>query len=335
MTETTPPPHEPDPLEPDVAGPARAPDVVDPNGPLDPVDEAASAAIDGLEPDDRAVAVDPARLDERVLALTRVTALLAEPVHPPEPSVIDTHIGAALAALDAGPAATGAEASPIGAAAPVEQPVGPTVASLAERRRRPAVGRWLAVAAAIAVVALAIPVVQSLSKTSTSSQDTASVAADAADSNEADPTAESPQPATSKSDRSSASSTTTSSSTDATVEPVSGANLGTAETPQALTALVQEAAPPDTAAGSTTSAESSTQATTTTMPSTRSLTHCDATNRASHPDLGALRYTATATYQSVPVEVAVYDVPDSTTASSRLIATAVDDCRVLLDQLLP
>jgi len=74
--------------------------------------------------------------------------------------------------------------------------------------------------------------------------------------------------------------------------------------------------------------------TTTVAPSTRSLS-CEPSIRAGHPDLGALRYTATATYQSVPVQVAVYDVADTTAASGRLIVTRADDCQVLLDQLLP
>ncbi len=319
MTETPPPPHGSDPLEPDAARPARAPEVVDPYGPLDPVDEAASAALDELAPDDGASPVDPARVDARVQELARVTALLAEPVRPPEASVVDTHIAAALDALAAGAATT---------SAPTDRAPGPAVARLADRRRRPAVGRWLAVAAAAVVVALAIPVVQSLSKSTSSSNDTASVAAGAADSNDAEATSGAQPSVTPQRGGFDATSTTTSGSTDATLAPVTGSDLGTAETPQALTALVQEAAPPDTSA---LSSNPSAEASSTTVPSTRSLTHCDTANRATHPDLGDLRYTATATYQSIPVEIAVYDVG----GSSRLIATAADDCRVLLDQLIP
>jgi hypothetical protein len=186
-------------------------------------------------------------------------------------------------------------------------------------------------------VALAIPLVQSLSKTSKSSQDTASVASGAAaDSTTADRSAQSQQQDDAKTEGFAASSNTTSSPSETTVVPAAGADLGTAETPQALTALVQGAAPTEPAASdSTLSSDSSAPTSTTLGQSTRAAAHCDPANRASHPDLGALRYTATATYQSIPVEIAVYDVADSTAASSRLIATAVDDCRVLLDQLIP
>src|SRR6185503_14602107 len=105
MTEPTPPPHEPDPLEP-VADrsddaprptePAPAGDGHDPKGPnasgdlpLDPIDEAASAIVDGLPIDGAASSIDPAELDERVQRLSAVRSRLAEPIAIPEPSVVD------------------------------------------------------------------------------------------------------------------------------------------------------------------------------------------------------------------------------------------------------
>jgi cytoskeletal protein RodZ len=310
-----------------VAPASRGPGAVDPSAPLDPADTAASAAIDGLAPDPDAPAIDPDLLDERVRELTGVTALLAEPVRPPETGVIDAHIAAALATLPA--------AEPEGP--PVEHRPGPAVASLAEhRRRRPSAGRWLAVAAAIAVVALAIPVVRSLSDSSTPSHDTAASAT--SDTTKADGAASSaagPELSTTQSTVGfNATANTTSNPAPDTSALSPAADLGTVDTPQALTARVAGAVPAESPPATTGGQLDGQASTTTALPSTRSLS-CDTSNRASHPDLGALRYTATATYQATPVEVAVYDVADSTAATARVIVTRIGDCEVLLDQLLP
>ncbi|MGZ4718650.1 MAG: hypothetical protein ACXWCB_18320, partial [Acidimicrobiales bacterium] len=275
---------------------------------------------------------------QRVQELTAVTELLAAPVPAPEPSVVDAHIEAALAAH----AAATASPAPAGSSAPadVDRSVRPAVASLADRRRRPAVGRWLAVAAAIAVIALAIPVLRSLSDSSSRSSDTAasvSASTDSANGAEAAGNDQAQSPA--QSDGRAAPTTTPAKQSDAAVGATSGGDLGSADTDLALTALVQQAAPDATGHPTTQSSTAYSQldsSTTTTPPLTRSTgPSCDGITRASHPELGALRYSATATYQSVPVEVAVYEVPDPTTVTYRLIATATDDCRVLVDRTYP
>ena len=326
MTDTPPPPHEPDPLEPDVAPATGSSRAVDPSAPVDPLDEAASATIDGLTPEPGATPVDPELLDERVRELAGITALLAEPVRPPEAGVIDAHIAAAVAALP----------SPESDHATVEHRPGPAVVPLAARRRRPAAGRWLAVAAAIAVVALAIPLVRSLSKSSTQVHDTAATATagpSAADSS-ASSSAPSPELASPQSSAFSAVTTTTATPTQVQGGVSTAGDLGTVDTPQALTAKVAGAVPTQ-AQRSSSGSQADGQASTTIAPATTRGLMCDLPNRASHPDLGNLRYTATATYQSIPVEVAVYDVADSTEATARVIVTRVGDCEVVLDQLLP
>jgi hypothetical protein len=324
MTDPTPPPgHEPDADGPTRAlGPGTEPQPADAAA-LDPVDEAASAALDGQ-------ALDPARtVDDELLAarveeLSAVSALVAAPVTPPGASVVDVHVAAALAELRPP------------AARPTMAPAGPAVVPLESRRRRPAVSRWLAVAAAIAVVALAIPIVQSLSESSSTSSSTAasvassdSSAPDAASTDDQELHAADAPPGSSTTATTPAFGETTSDPTQ------SDGDIGTADDPTELAALVHEHAPDATdqsTTQSTADAGSGSPPTTIAPLTTRSSPPaCDAAARAHHPGLGSLRYTASATYQTIPVVVLVYEVPDPTTISYRLIVARTDTCAVLLD----
>ncbi len=352
MTEPTPPPHEPDPVEPvddrsdGAPGPGAASPadsgagdigwptgVVDATAPVDALDDAASAVLDGLPVGDPSV-FDPAQLDERVQELAAVTERLAEPLPAPEPSIVDAHIAAALEALPAATEATAAMAATDGAPAEIDRSIGPAVASLADRRRRPAIGRWVAVAAAIAVIALAIPVLRSLSDSSSSSNDTAASVTASGDAGNAEG-GSADRSAVAPTNGAAASTTAQSAQLDSPVASSSGGDLGAADSEQVLTALVEQAAP-DATGHPTTQSSASVDSTTTAAPFARAAgPHCDATTRASFPELGALRYSATATYQSTPVEVSVYEVPSPTAVTYRLIAVAVDDCRVLVDRTYP
>ena len=114
--------------------------------------------------------------------------------------------------------------------------------------------------------------------------------------------------------------------------------LGSASSSAELDALVHQAAPAATTAQgstSTTVATDSVTPTSTTLATPVPLSSppsCDATIRATRPELGAIRFAASAVYQSRPVQVIIYEVPGDGPTSYRLIATAANDCAVLLDQ---
>jgi hypothetical protein len=337
MTDPTPPPGH----EPDAVGPTDELDELDKLealADLDPIDEAASAALDG-EPFEPDAALDADLVAARVDELADVRARLGAPVAPPDPDVVDAHIAAALADLTdlTEPSTDSADAGEADAREG-DGSVAPVV-PLGSRRRRSTAGRWLAVAAAVAVVALAIPVVRSLTDR-TSSNDTASVAsADTSSTTGGDAAAM-------ESTGSQAFSSTTLSAVapggTTTDQGQAAGDIGQADDPVELAALVRQHAP-DPTDQSTTQSTSSTVATdpaastATTTPLTRSASPpaCDAEARAQHPGLGALRYAATATYQSIPVSVAVYEVPDPTTVTYRLMVNRLDTCAVLLDLPYP
>ena len=329
--------------------------------PVDVLDQAASAAVDAARPDpdgegiDLEPDADPSELAVRVELFASIAAQVAAPTPTPEPSVVDDHVAAALAAFDqalasgssddgAGPTAAIAADRAVAGDRQVaaDRAVGPAVAPIgAHRRRRPNAGRWLAVAAAIAVVLLAIPVVRSLSSPTSSKQDTAASSADTVKSQES---AASPSGADSRSDQSATDGSSTTRTTATTpVSADSGVNLGSASSGTELAALVHDAAPQAATAqgftATTAPADSTVQpstASTTTIPQLRaSFPGCDAVIRANRPELGALRFSGSAVYKTVPVEVAVYETTVAGEPGYRLFASTQSDCSVLVDQAYP
>ena len=330
-TPTPPPPHEPDgDRTGDAPGRERDPGPGRASGhPVDHllVDQAASATLDGAPHEDTADGVDPATLAGVVGQFAAVAALVAEPTPTPPTSVVDRHIEAALAAFEPAPAA--------------DRVVGPAVVPIAAHRRpRPAVGRWLAVAAAIAVVALAIPVLRSLASSSSSSHDTAATSASVASAGSEVADQSPAAPRSGQATESGASTTTAPPSPELGNTDVASSQvaLGSASSSAELDALVHQAAPAATTAQgstSTTVATDSVTPTSTTLATPVPLSSppsCDATIRATRPELGAIRFAASAVYQSRPVQVIIYEVPGDGPTSYRLIATAANDCAVLLDQ---
>ena len=304
---------------------------------LDPTDLAASVALDNESSDDQSdQPLDPAgpvatRIDE----FRRISTAVAADIVAPEPAVRDAHLAAALAAF--GPDEDRGQSTQAGES-------DPSVVALADRRQRAARRRWLAVAAAVAVVALAVPFVNAIRHQSSTVQTSASSASPPSTASEA---AAPPVPADGPiAPDMSGSSTTTGrgapiagpldpTTTGSVVISTSPPDLGSASSPQELAALVHTADPnltvvaPNPPSSTQTSTASSTIA-----PVTPAAATCDATERVQYPGLGDLVLATTANYRGTPVDVLVYAMPSATGSSYRLLAVAPGDCTTVVDILL-
>jgi hypothetical protein len=152
----------------------------------DPLDELATAIVDGTATADEQAQGDEAALAERVAVHRRVAARLADPPSPSSDGRRDQAIAAAVAAADHEPD----EGAPVG---PVTtMPVRPVPARVTGGSSR----RWLTAAAVVAAVAVAIPVLSNIDGAGTDDEQSATAAdADdestgAADSEAASPLAE-------------------------------------------------------------------------------------------------------------------------------------------------
>jgi hypothetical protein len=287
----------------------------------DVVDLAASALVDGWPADQHGDNLDPAVLEARIEAFRAVSAAVATDITSPRLAVIDHHIEVALAAIDE---------------APASDPI-----TLESRRAPWSSRRWLAVAAAVAAIALALPLLNSLRDETTNQQLTATGAADTNDDARVlagDIPAEAGTPTTT--------SAAPGGSPTPTVEAASaGAGLGDVTSEDELASLVRTAAPalsttPDptppapslpstTLAGAT--ATSIGPATSSGPAPTTSL--CDATVRATHPELEPALLITSATLRGVYLEVLVYASGASATSPYRVIAVTPSDCQIVVDRL--
>jgi len=287
----------------------------------DPADLVASARLDG----DTSLPfgdLDPAEVAARQAELQSISSMVAEPVTIPPAATVDAQIAAALASLSS---TIDDETSPDGR----PQPVAPLT-----RRARPNHRRWLAVAAAIVVVALVGAVVATNQPHSASTDTVAGpVAAD---------TSSSVSPRSNSSPSQPENGETSTGSQSHTPSSDTLPDLGVVSTDASLDAAVR-AQPAlqanldatTTTASSVAQASSSTTVATTVAPLVTPLNGapgCDEAIRAAVPGLGKLVFAATATYQQVPVEVLVY--ADSQPGSYRLIAAQTAGCVILANHLL-
>jgi hypothetical protein len=361
-----PPPRDPD--EPDGLG---APDGLGEVDRVDEIDELASALVDGLLPPDEAVR---ARHDPAVVArVERIehtrASLRATP--PPDPAATDRAITAALDAFDAveafdtgvvgappaGPppgevtwddagrpspalpppiplhrdAGGGEGAAPPGPpGSPLPRPFGP------DRSRRGARAPWLAAAAAIVAVLLAVGLLSrggdDEDLASQESREEAPTAADAPEDGEArsggggsdaGAAAEAPsaQPNVDTGDDAGAAPGTGSAGGERSRIP----HLGQVSDGDELTALIATSMTASDVAGE---APAGTPAPTSpSQPEATQGTDCPGLTTTGDPGRGTSTYVADATLDATPVRVHVYETP----AGPRLVATT-NTCTTLLDQ---
>ncbi|HEY5153802.1 MAG TPA: hypothetical protein VIJ47_03640 [Acidimicrobiales bacterium] len=293
----------------------------------DPADLLASARLDG----DASLplgTVDPDEVAARSAELQLVIDRLGEPVTLPPAGVMDDQIARAIASLDI---ADAPEGDPLGTTPP-----GDNVVSLTERPKgRNASRRWVALAAAAAVVVAIAGAVALGNQPHTSSFDT--VAAPVAGS---DAPSSSTPPEINQLDSSGGPSSSTTAGASTAPKASEVPDLGAVASAEALSAEVKQESPTLAAAtesSTTTQAVAATTSTAVNLPVAPLLApvavpSCDASVRASVPSLGELVFSATAVYQGVPVEVLVYR--GSQPSSYRLIAAQADTCAVLVDRLL-
>jgi hypothetical protein len=318
---------------------------------IDPADLAASAALDGESPDQTAderrdatstEVMDEAAVAARIEQFRHVSAAVASGIVVPEPSVRDAHLAAALAAV-----ATGGIESAAGAAGGDENhdpdPVAPPV-SLAAHRARPSRRQWVAVAAAVAAVALAVPFVNAIRHRSRTSQTEASSAgptSTASSTAAAAAAAAGPSSGFSPAAGDAASTTTAPAaaaqgaiSSDQSANVAPPVDLGTASSPEELAALVHTAEPQlAVAPHSPTSTQAGTRPSTT-VPASPDAAACDAAVRAREPGLGDLALATSATFRGTHVDVLVYVVTTDAGTGYRLLAVTPADCTTVVDILL-
>ena len=305
--------------------PLLPPDPADP-AELDPTDLAASVALDNESPDDqRDLPLDPASpVAIRVDQFRRISTAVAADIVTPESAVRDAHLAAALAAVSPDKALGESTRS------------SETVVALADRRDHPARRRWLAAAAAVAVVALAVPFANAIRHQSNTVQTSASSASP--------PSTASPVPAAGPIAPDAGGSSTTTGPGGPRTGPVDPTitssvvisspplDLGSASSPQELAALVHTAdprlaTPPNSLSSTQDGTVSSTIAPT-------AAATCDAAERTHYPGLGDLVLATTAQYRGTNVDVLVYAAPTTAGPSYRLLAVTPGDCTTVVDILL-
>lgn len=270
-------------------------------------DEAISAVLDGEGTADEATHVSScAECSARLATLREASALVGGPVEPLDAARRDAAIAAAIAASPAD-----------------------VVSLAARRRRRQQVPAWLGAAAAVIVAVVAIGALAR-----TGDDDDADMAASGGD------------------DTTSAEMTVADDAGDdlsilaaPAVGPVEGGDLGAiedvdlgAELERAMARRESADADSGAGAGATGEAEESADATpaTTTTASAQSAagtaangSSCEDPVRVGDPELGALVYRASGTYDGEPVAVLGFDVlRDDGTVDRRVYVVAVADCAV-------
>jgi hypothetical protein len=207
------------------------------------------------------------------------------------------------------------------------------VVPLARRSDHRTRNRWLAAAAAVALVALAVPLVRAMSDQSTSHLTAASTAEStpsssvapsvAADGRAGDPSSTTSAPSTLQA--AAAAPSTPAPSTTVAIVP---GDLGSASSPQELASLVETSQPQLLTAPPTAGQLDAVP------PSTADPTGpagCDAAVRSASPELGRLEVAASAHYRSLPVEVLVYVTTSPDGPSHRLVAVDPTSCAVVVD----
>jgi len=298
---------------------------------LDPADLAASDALDDRVPDDGTGAgVDPAEIAARVEEFRAVRNALTTALVAPSPEVRDAQLANAVAAFTAeraGTDTTGARV-PGAVAAPV---------SLEEHRARSGGrrSRWLAVAAAVAAIALAVPLVRAAQHRSTSTL-SATPPTEAASTTL---TLAGPTPDGGPSSSVSSPPTQLSGGSSTTVSTVAGPvgppDVGSASSADELALLVQAAEPELLSApGTPTTLADPASPTTTGSPAPPAAGACDASVRSHTAGLGRLVVATTAMFQGARVDVLVYEVVSGSTTSHRIEAVDPATCAVIVERSL-
>jgi hypothetical protein len=290
-------------------------------------DLAASAALDGetLDPmPPGAPPVDDALVAARIDTFQLVSAAVAADIVLPEPAVRDVQLATALATA----LALSAESSAPSGSADGEVPTPPV--GLASRRARPSRRRWIAIAAAAAVVALAIPFINAIQHQSSSVQTSASSAGPPSTAATADalvqaastitPPANGPASSTSTSSVAPAPAPLASSTT--TASEVAPGDLGPASSPQELADLIRAAEPDLLIAPASP---------TTTVPASRVAVAGGSHQRVQYAGLGALVLGTTAEFRGAPVAVLVYAVSTAIGSGHRLLAVTPGNCTTVVD----
>jgi hypothetical protein len=298
----------------------------------DAIDLAASAIVDASPAGDGGDDLDEAVLAARVEAFRQVATSVGAGITNPPSSVIDHHIGVAIEVLERD-------------GVPDAIPLAPRQTSWSSRR-------WLAIAAAVALIALALPIFNSLRDQPAHDQFAATGAAvtgSAADGSGSGPRAGVAGPDSSSTPTSGGGTPGVTGGAAPDQTPSAAASLGEVATEDQLVSLavaslpagsgVHGQAPPTAASGplpSTTLVDAPTTTLSSTpppAPAPRS-SPCDATIRASYPELAPPLLVTSVTLQGVYLEVLVYasDVPGS--SSYRLIAVGPADCRIVVDRLI-
>jgi hypothetical protein len=289
-------------------------------------DLAASAALDGetLDPmPPGAPPVDDALVAARIDTFQLVSAAVAADIVLPEPAVRDVQLATALATA----LALSAESSAPSGSADGEVPTPPV--GLASRRARPSRRRWIAIAAAAAVVALAIPFINAIQHQSSSVQTSASSAGTPSTAATADALVQAAStitppingtPPNTTSSVAPAPATLASSTTIAS--GVAPGDLGPASSPQELAALIRGAEPDLLTAP---------VSPTTIVSASPVAVACDSHERAQYAGLGALVLGTTAEFRGAPVAVLVYAVSTASGSGYRLLAVAPGNCTTVVD----
>ena len=322
----------------------------------DPADLAASAALDaGSHAGEIGLGEAPAGADspeslepavaDRLEQFRRVQSAMTSGLTPPDPATRDAHIAAALAALTADlltadiataaadvASAEGPDAT-VAAAAPTDDLAARRTGAARHRTRN----RWLAAAAAVALVALAVPLVNALrDQSSSTSNMAASTSGTEAPTAAFTPFGAPAEPragdngVTTTSAAAATNQSETAASADTTFTPAVAGDLGSASSPQELAGLVQTAEPQAmTATPPPTGTADADTPTTTADPAGPA--GCDGAVRAASPELGPLVVVTSAQYRGLPVEVLVYATTSGTGGAHRLIAVTPSDCAIVVD----
>ena len=274
---------------------------------VDDLDLAASAAIDGVAPQleetvDGVAAPGSRELEARVARLRPVVDALSNPVQQPDTRIRDDQVRRALSVAEA----DGAASARSDTGAP-------------SRPARPPVRRWLAAAAAIAVVVVGALALARLASSHGPRAQTASVAGTGTRSTAA--------PAAGPSEALGGASAAGTSNVDQLPD------LGSAADADALVTLVRRHQANDQAAApslptTTVFGSSATPGAGATPPNSA----CATSVQAAHRDLGPLDLVARASLAGQRVEVLVFRTGSTLTDGLRVLAVRPSDCRVLVDR---
>ncbi|MEI7593801.1 MAG: hypothetical protein WCK41_11335 [Actinomycetes bacterium] len=303
---------------------------------IDPTDLAASSFIDRTSDDrtsdDEAYAVDPPELADRVNQFRALSSALSEPVVPPTDDVRDRQIAHAIATF--GTLATAVEGN-VGTAEPT---------SLAERRATKSAPRWVAVAAAVGLIAIAIPVLNAL-RNPAGDQQTTVMSASTIDSGTAAvtgvqtvPISRTPTSNIAAAPNSEIVPTTQPHPNNSPLVAQNSSVLGDVSTAEELGGLVSISMPadPPVGDGGSTPATSLPPLSTASPGMTRRATTsvCDANVQAIHPELGAPELITSASIDGVFVEVFVYNADATTGARYRILVVTPPQCQIIIDTLV-